>query len=115
MAYLNPTDPGAFDDYPKTAKASHLGNDYVECPNCQGHGGWNLALNSYPLHSMPDTAENRHRYSHFRASCSQCHGFGYTNDLDCIHEFSRTRSVGNCMNEYVCKKCNCSRVYDTSG
>lgn len=114
MNYLKPTDQGAFDDYPKMTKASFLGDDYVECPNCQGHGGWNLKLNSYPLHSMPNTPENRHRYSHFRASCSQCHGYGYTNDLACMHEFKYKRTVGNCMNEYICNKCKVPRVYDSS-
>ena len=114
--YLEPGDEGAWEDFPsKPEKPSHMGDAFVECPRCQGHGGWNLSLRAYPLHDMADTAENRHRYSHFRSHCGQCHGYGWTDDVECIHEMEYSQNVGNCENEYKCKKCDHRVVYDSSG
>ena len=109
--YLEPTDPGAFDDFPPVSIPKGL----VICPKCQGHGGWNLRLNAYSLHGYPDTRENRHRYSHFRASCSSCWGYGYLQPgQTCVHEWDYYRTIGRCLHEWKCVKCGAIREVDSS-
>lgn len=115
MKYLDHNDPDAFLDHPKMERAKFLPSDYVECPVCKGHGGWNLSLNSFPLHDKPNTPENRHRYSHFRCSCSQCNGWGFTSkDNTCIHDMVHVAKIGNCLNTYECSKCGHKREVDSS-
>lgn len=114
--YLEPTDEGAFMDFPAPReKPAHMA-DSVLCPKCHGHGGWNLKLNAYPLHSYADTPENRHRYSHFRASCSQCNGWGWTeaDNVDCIHDYAPHRTLAAYTHESKCTKCGHTVVYDSS-
>jgi hypothetical protein len=88
----------------------------ILCPQCRGHGGWNLRVNAYSMHGRPDTPENRHRYSHFRAHCDQCGGYGYVrpDDADHIHEWVRVKNIGNCLNLYECKVCKRQREVDSS-
>lgn len=115
--YLTPESPEAFVDFPMAdAEFAAKYNLTKICPRCKGHGGWNLKLNSYPLHDKPDTAENRHRYSHFRASCSHCNGWGYVReDENCPgHEWKHVRNVGRCLNLYRCEKCGKEREVDSS-
>lgn len=112
--YMEPGDPGCWDDFPCVMKKPDHLLDSKICPKCQGHGGWNLKLNAYPLHHYPDTMENRHLYSHFRASCNQCNGYGWTTDLDCIHSMTFVENVGNCLNKWSCTKCDHHVVYDSS-
>lgn len=115
--YLEPTDPDAFVDYPKASRseAEQIGMT-VKCPKCKGHGGWNLQLNAYRLHHHPDTPENRHKFSHFRAGCDQCQGYGYVtpDNADCIHEWVHVRNTGNCLNLYECKNCGKKWEIDSS-
>ena len=110
--YLTPGDEDAFLDFPgKLARRE----GYVECPQCKGHGGWNLRINAYKLHQHEDTAENRHLHSHFRCSCSNCWGHGCVPpEQTCVHEWERGRSVGRCLTEWVCAKCAETRVVDSS-
>ena len=109
--YLTETSPEAFLDYP--AKRD-VPPGSKTCPKCLGHGGWNLRLNAYRLHQYEDTAENRHRYAHFRCSCSNCNGWGYVDETQtCVHEWGPRTSLGNCLHRYVCRKCNDSMVQDS--
>lgn len=117
MCYLTPTSPEAFVDFTKhELPVKHHPDWTVECPQCKGYGGWNLRLNAYPLRDMPDTAENRHRYSHFRAACSHCYGWGYVApaDADHVHDWQHVRNLGNCLNLYKCSVCNKLREVDSS-
>ncbi len=113
--YLEPTHPDAFIDFPKLNKPDH-GHDYIECPKCFGHGGWNLAINAYPMRNCEDTPENRHKYKHFRSSCSQCNSWGWLHPdkAKCIHDLTWSKNVGRCLNEYKCLKCDHTEVWDSS-
>jgi hypothetical protein len=117
MPYLTPDDPHAFDDYPLApVPPPEYGFSDTPCPTCKGHGGWNLKVNSSPLHNYPDTPENRHLYSHFRASCGSCWGWGYlAKGQTCAHEWTRSRSIGNCLSVWTCGKCGAEREVDSSG
>ena len=86
------------------------------CPRCKGHGGWNLKLNAYPLHDYPDTPENRHRYSHFRASCGSCWGWGYLQKgQTCAHKWDGPqRNIGHCLTIWTCSLCGAEREVDSS-
>lgn len=99
------------------------------CPQCKGYGGWILTLNAYPLpQGMEDTAENRAKYCHFRAHCSQCSGWGWvkagSKDAECVHknrelsvEECRARGIGHhgmCWHVYECEKCGQIRSVDSS-
>lgn len=112
--FLDVTDADAFVDFPVKEKPRH-GKDYVACPVCDRHGGWNLTVNAYPLRDKPDTSENRHNYSHFRCSCSQCNGWGWVNEEDakCIHEMAHHQNLGRCFNEYICVKCGKKKQIDS--
>jgi hypothetical protein len=118
MTYLNENSPEAFVDYPP-APRHPLPAGMVTCPRCKGHGGWNLKLNSYKLpDGMEDTPENRHKYVNFRASCSNCNGWGYvradSRDATCIHKYEHSANVGNCLNNYKCSKCEKEICVDSS-
>jgi hypothetical protein len=115
IKYMEATDKDAFLDFPLKEKSSFLPSDYVPCPVCKGHGGWNLSLNSFPMHDKPNTAENRHTYSHFRCACSQCNGLGHTSkDNTCIHEMVHVANIRMCLNKYECNKCGHTRDVDSS-
>lgn len=112
--YITHDHPDAFVDYPKKERPENheLGE---ECPKCKGHGGWNLRLNAYRLHDKEDTPENRHLYSHFRASCGACWGWGYLQKgQTCAHEWVEKRSVGRCEHEWECSICGATRIVDSS-
>jgi len=113
--YMEVSSPDAFKDFPpKLEKPPHLPTS-EECPVCKGHGGWNLQLNAYSLHSLADTAENRHRYAHFRSSCSQCMGYGWTTELTCIHDYQKEEQLEMFQQLYRCSKCDSYQVWDSSG
>lgn len=119
--YLTPDHPDAYVDFP--LKDGESRDKYhptwtAVCPMCKGHGGWNLKLRSYPLHDKEDTPENRHKYSHFRASCSQCWGWGFVEpgsaDETCIHDYDQKwEAMHDCR--WTCKKCGKTFMVDTSG
>lgn len=114
--YLEPTDPNAFLDFPLQESPPTWAPDYVPCPKCFQHGGWNLEINAYPLRNMENTPENRHKYSHFRAHCGQCNGYGWTSqeNAKCLHEMVHHRNTGRCLNEYKCIKCGKIEEIDSS-
>jgi len=115
MNYLSSKHPDAFLDYPgKLIKPETL-KDFVECPLCLGFGGWNLKLNAYRLY-VENTQENRHKYSHFRCSCSQCNGWGYVSVLNtkCIHTWIRVSNDGKCLSTWACEHCNVKQQIDSS-
>lgn len=120
--YLTADHPDAHVDHPTPADRLEQWRKYHQktpnpsvCPKCNGYGGHNLQVNQYPLRAgMEDTAETRHTYCHFRASCMQCTGWGYVvdpRDAACAHEFDRGRNVGRCLTNYTCTKPQCGRVY----
>lgn len=116
--YLTPDSPQAFEDFsPINEKHKENLISPVLCPVCKGHGGWNLALNTYPLHGKESTPENRHEFGHFHAFCSQCwgHGFVEQNSLSatCIHEVLG-RKKGKSYYEEFCTKCGYVRTVDSS-
>ena len=115
MTYLEPTDPDAFVDFPKKERDPRH-SDYIECPKCFGHGGWNLRLNAFQLHSLPNTAENRHNNGHFRSNCGQCNGWGYVSveNSKCIHSLKLIKNLGRCYNLYGCSKCDHTEEIDSS-
>ncbi len=112
--YLEPTDPGAFDDWPEVNVRFIKG--YKLCHVCKGHGGWNLRLNAYPLHGRDDTPENRHTFSHFRCCCSHCNGWKQVRaDENCQgHEWKHIATTGRCLNLYECIHCGKKHEVDSS-
>ena len=110
MEYLTPEHPDAFLDFPPIEglrKGYFDPEKHKDCPRCQGHGGWNLRLNAYPLHGKESTPENRHKHSHFRASCNHCNGWGFIDkDENCPgHKWKHEANLGNCYNRYRCIHC----------
>lgn len=114
--YLDPTHPDAFIDHDlmPADEAARSGLTVI-CPQCKGHGGWNLELNAYPLHGKEDNAHNRHLFSHFRASCDNCWGHGYVRpEEDHVHQWEKVRSLGNCLRLDKCKVCGQEWQVDSS-
>ena len=114
---MDHTHQNAFVDYPaKLSIPEYLGKNAKECPVCQGYGGWNLQLNSYPLHNYEDTPANRHRYSHFRSMCNHCTGYGWVHVSEKCegHQWIFTRNLGRCYNEYRCARCGKLSEVDSS-
>ena len=111
-AYLEPSDTGAFTDWPTPRPVPA---DHKTCPKCTGHGGWNLVLNAYSLHGRPDTPENRHLYSHFRTICGTCNGWGYVHqDMNCPdHKWVYERKLGRCYHLYRCESCGRTSEVDS--
>ena len=111
--YIKPTDPDAFVDWPRQSPTEWAS---IECPQCKGHGGWNLSLNQYPLHDKEDTPEARHLFSHFRSNCGQCNGYGFVREEDSghIHDWDRVQNAGNCLNLYACSVCGKKWEVDSS-
>lgn len=124
--FLTVDHPDAHIDFPpvEESRANWLrllkAEPLAECPVCHGHGGWNLEINAYPLRSgMEDTQENRHKFCHFRASCSQCNGWGFVStkrDAECIHTPVATAHDNvRCLTNYKCSKCGYKYQIDSSG
>lgn len=124
--YMDETHPDAFLDYPPVSAMAEQFDHYHQfekenrkaCPRCSGRGGWNLLINAYPLREgMADTPENRHKHVHFRASCSQCNGWGFVTrqqDVDCVHVWDRGTNIGRCLTLYKCTRCPEAREVDSS-
>jgi hypothetical protein len=110
MNFMNSDHPDAFVDFPPKKE---IPPNHYECKQCKGHGGWNLQLNAYPLRGKEETPENRHNYSHFRASCFNCFGWGYTED-HCNHNWDNGVNVGRCLHLYTCTLCGKKREVDSS-
>jgi len=107
--YMNEDSENAFLDFPEV----QIPEGKTVCNRCKGHGGWNLRLNAYPLHQYENTAENRHLYSHFRASCSSCWGHGF------MYDFALCTAEGKYNghdfdDDYTCRKCGTHLVVDSS-
>lgn len=119
--YLSVKDKGAFRDWPrgemkKLREMSHASGYTKLCPVCKGHGGWNLQLNAYPLHLHKDTARNRHFFSHFRAHCMHCNGWGWTSPAETCpgHQWVPVRKTGNCLTVHRCTVCGKEWEIDSS-
>lgn len=114
--YIDHTNENAFTDFPPIDKeyCQKLGLLH-ECPKCKGHGGWNLLLNAYPLHHHPNTQENRHKFSNFRARCDHCAGWGFTkNPSDHIHTWVKDKVIGRCLTQHRCTQCDMIWTIDSS-
>lgn len=100
MDYLNPGDPDSFLDFEVKEQRKP---DYVLCPVCQGHGGWNLRVHAY-----------RHG-DHFRAFCDQCSGSGWCHpdNAKCAHTWKFVANLGRCYNQYQCTKCGIKQNVDS--
>jgi DnaJ-class molecular chaperone len=117
--YIQPTDNDAFVDFPEVKKPNDFDKSLTrihQCQKCKGHGGWNLRLNAYKLHGKEDTSQNRHNFSHFRASCDNCNGYGLvrTIDKDHIHDWKYIKSSGRCLHIYQCSICQAKKEVDSS-
>jgi len=106
MCFLNEKSKDAFVDFPKPKQRKKV------CQKCKGHGGWNLKLNAYPLHDKKNTKKNRHLFSHFRASCSACWGYGFLqNSTIC----PKSKNQGHDFDHnFKCKKCKKQLHVDSS-
>lgn len=91
--YLEPTDPDAFVDHELLSPVPSMGYT-VECPQCKGHGGWNLQLNAYPLRGKENTPG--------------------TDNADHVHEWVFVKNTGNCLNLHECKICGRKWEIDSS-
>lgn len=98
--YLKPGDPDSFLGYEIKEQRTP---EYVLCPVCSGHGGWNLRVHAYG----PDR--------HFRAHCDQCSGYGWTRpeNAKCVHEWKFVANLGRCYNQYQCTKCGMKQNVDS--
>ena len=119
--YIHYDNADAFVDFPGKQPKDHLPNygmsDHTEeCTKCKGYGGWNLRLNAYPLHDKENTPDNRHKFSHFRASCDHCNGYGYVKPEDAthVHQWVFVRNEGNCLNRNECEVCKKQWLIDSS-
>jgi len=103
--YLEPTDPGAFQDMKVKDQPVKSFPGWTElCPECKGHGGWNMLLNEYG------------KGKHFQASCGACWGWGWHTPGECAHKWDgKRKNVGNCLNVWTCSKCGLEREVDSSG
>lgn len=101
--YMTPDHPDAFKDHEKLPKQPWADQ---ECLQCRGYGGWNLKLNQYMKHKPP--------ICHFRASCSNCNGWGWTTICDHIHIWGNHKNIGRCLHEYHCTVCGERKVVDSS-
>jgi hypothetical protein len=123
--YLTVDHPDAHIDFPSVdeIRAQWLRllkrEPVATCPRCRGYGGWNLEINAYPLRGKEDTRENRHKHCHFRASCSQCNGWGFVDnkrDAECVHQAEETAHDNvRCLTNYRCTKCDKRWQVDSSG
>lgn len=121
VPYLEATDEGAFLDMPVKPTMHEVNpcyndSDYIHCPVCQGHGGWNLRLNAYGAGQ------------HFQCFCTQCNGYGWVRadgpNAKCIHENVEVSQeecsrrglthYGRCWHVTECKKCGLIGAYDSS-
>jgi hypothetical protein len=114
--YLTSEHPDAFIDFPEILKPQEKYGYTKLCCVCKGHGGWNLKLNAYKLHNMENTAENRHKYSHFRAGCSHCNSWGYVQEDEMCdgHNWVFNKTISMCYTEYKCSKCSKISTVDSS-
>jgi DnaJ-class molecular chaperone len=92
-----------------------MGRKPVECPVCQGYGGW-----------IDDDSKH---YKGQPITCNQCNGWGYveagSKDATCIHKYkeisfgeARKRHIshyGMCYHVCICTKCEAVIAYDSSG
>lgn len=106
ITYVQPGDREAWVDFPEPRKQPPTWmSDAVHCGICRGYGGWNLLLGAFPL-IRDNTAENRHEYSHMKATCHGCAGHGWVKAADrrCVHEF-RWMGVSDRLTHFSCVHC----------
>ena len=114
FTYLKPDDPQAHLDFPPLQPAPE---NRAHCRECGGHGGWNLRLNAHQLPpGRDDTPENRHRFRHYQAACSNCNGWGHVplEQAEHVHRWE-TLSWENQQHWECCRDCGQEKITDTSG
>lgn len=116
ITYVQPGDPEAWIDWPRARDRApnYVGDNAVKCSICRGHGGWNLLLGAYPL-ARENTSENRHLFSHMKATCHGCGGHGWLRpNSDCVHEL-RYNGVSGKITHLSCVHCKKTVSWDTRG
>lgn len=114
ITYIQPGDPEAWIDWkqPRAMAPAFMGDDAIKCPACRGYGGWNLLLGEY-LSASTNTSENRHLFSHMKATCHGCAGHGWVRPtMECLHEFRITDTHGG-VTHLVCVSCKKAINWDT--
>ena len=103
--YMTPQHPDAFLDH-EVLPQPRWGD--FKCHKCKGHGGWNLALNQYrEVNNDPKT-------KHFRASCSDCNGWGWT-PTEVTHEHVWiSEQIGMSLRRETCNLCGKTILIDSS-
>jgi len=101
--YMTPLHPDAFRDHTKKEMTGTYHTQ--ECLQCHGYGGWNLKLCQYVRQVPPR--------NHFRASCNNCDGWGYTTQEDHIHQYGIGAETGKCLRQYTCTICGNIRTIDS--
>lgn len=116
ITYIQPGDPEAWVDFPEPRKVSpsFMFSDAVQCDICRGYGGWNLLLGAYPSIGKDSTSENRHLFSHMKATCHACAGHGWISvaHRSCVHEY-RWGGVSNQFTYFACVHCKSTISWDT--
>lgn len=115
ITYIQPGDVEAWIDWPmpRNNSPAFLIDRSEQCSVCCGHGGWNLLLSAYPV-PYESTAENRHLFSHMKATCNVCAGHGWVRieDKRCVHEF-RYLGMNGKSTQFSCVHCNQAVVWNT--
>jgi hypothetical protein len=101
--YMTPFHPEAFTDM--VMREPSLGNPQ-RCLKCLGYGGWALRLNAYPVYGGG--------HDHFRASCDNCNGRGWTKVTDHVHNWRIFEIEGRCLRRYTCSICGITQTVDSS-
>lgn len=115
LTYIQPGDREAWVDWPapRATPPAFIPGYTKKCTVCRGHGGWNLLLGAYPV-PRDNTSENRHMYTHMKASCHACGGHGWVRPEvnGCVHEF-RWIGVSGKVTHFNCVHCREAVSWDT--
>ena len=112
--YTDEHHPNAFIDFPPVQPPPP---GRTPCPRCHGHGGWNIRMHAHQVPpKYPDTPENRHRFAHFQAACTNCNGWGHVPEAqgDHAHRWVTLRWTSS-VHTQQCEDCGTLWEVDTSG
>lgn len=100
----DPNDPRRYLDIPKReVPTKHYPSYTQECPDCQGHGYYNITIHAYGFGQ------------HFKGMCGACWSWGYIAPGACPHKWDGpSRNIGRCLHEWSCSRCGATRQVDSS-